>query len=226
MGLTYCLSLTVRCRDVGMNPFLTLLALNFNWALTANSCSLNSLFYDLLPGLPWPKDEPHLWWLHLRPRLPPLGLCTRNSSHRPFPHSFSHERCGQLTATLSFSPAGQWRHTVNSRSLRVGKKSGDMLHCSLAFFFHWKAIALNTKKRFQKIVPFKGNLCILCSVRTQPVKCGVTCAAITHLVRSNFRMPQLPIIVARFLNSKTAVLWKAVVLVPTDGTKLCTLFWI
>ena len=71
--------------------------------------------------------------------------------------------------------------------------------CSLAFFFHWKGIALNTKKWLQKIIPFKGNLCILFSVWTQSLKCSVTCTAITHLVRSNFRTSQLPIILAHFL---------------------------
>lgn len=67
--------------------------------------------------------------------------------------------------------------------------------------------ALNTKKRLQKIIPFKGSLCILFRVRTQSAKCSVTCTAITHLVRSHFRTPQLPIILAHFsLMYPTAVL--------------------
>lgn len=96
---------------------------------------------------------------------------------------------------------------MSGQSFHVIKMSGGMHLCSLVFFYHWKAIALNTKKRLQKIIPFKGSLCILFRVRTQSAKCSVTCTAITHLVRSHFRTPQLPIILAHFsLMYPTAVL--------------------
>lgn len=117
--------------------------------------------------------------------------------------------------SVQLSIAALWK-------VKVHKFSSSLVLFS-CLLLPWRAIALNAKKEkiTEDYTSYRQSLHLV-QHWEKSVRRSVTCSAVTHLVRSNFRTLQLPIILTLFFFTCTQQqYWSCSMLLPTVATKLC-----